>query len=206
MAARVWGDYGDEARALVVTLAYTGLRPGELAALKRANLRLAAAELVVDATVDATGGEKPPKNGKPRVVTIPHVALRALASVPARVDSPYLFPHSAWPAEAASRRGVAREDRPPARRVRAAPCMCDAAARTRPESCRRGSAAWALRWGPARDTALRPSRRGPRPRPPQHGVRDGCGASESLPCAEWVARGSRTIAEMNCVQALSSFS
>ena len=72
----------------MLTLAYAGLRPGELAALKRANLRLAAAELVVDATVDATGGEKPPKNGKPRVVTIPPLALRALASVPARVDSP----------------------------------------------------------------------------------------------------------------------
>ncbi|HEX4624948.1 MAG TPA: site-specific integrase [Solirubrobacteraceae bacterium] len=90
MAARVWGDYGDEARALVLTLAYAGLRPGELAALKRANVRLAAAELVVDATVDATGGEKP-QNGKPRVVTIPPLALRALASVPARVDSPYVF-------------------------------------------------------------------------------------------------------------------
>ncbi|HEX4625468.1 MAG TPA: hypothetical protein VH231_13520 [Solirubrobacteraceae bacterium] len=81
MAARVWGDYGDEARALVLTLAYTGLRPGELAALKRANLCLAAAELVVD----ATGGEKPPKKGKPTVVTIPPLALRALASVPAIV-------------------------------------------------------------------------------------------------------------------------
>lgn len=91
MAARVWGDYGDEARALVLTLAYTGLRPGELAALKRANLRLAAAELVVDATVDATGGEKLPKNGKPRVVTLPPLALRALASVPTRVDSSYVF-------------------------------------------------------------------------------------------------------------------
>jgi integrase len=91
MAARVSGDYGDEARALVLTLAYTGLRPGELAALKRANVRLAAADLVVDATVDATGGEKPPKNGKPTVVTLPPLALRALASVPARVDSPYVF-------------------------------------------------------------------------------------------------------------------
>lgn len=41
--------------------------------------------------LDGQGGEKPPKNGKPRVVAVPPPALAAVAHVPPRLDSPYLF-------------------------------------------------------------------------------------------------------------------
>ena len=50
-----------------------------------------ASGLVVRFALDGQSGEKPPKNGKPRVVVVPTPALAAPADVPPRLDSPYLF-------------------------------------------------------------------------------------------------------------------
>lgn len=85
------GDYGDEAAAIILTLAYTGVRPGELCALRRDDLDLERGELIVRFALDGTGQEKAPKNGKPRVIVAPPVAVDALRLVSVRMDSPYLF-------------------------------------------------------------------------------------------------------------------
>jgi integrase len=88
------GEYGTEFRTLILFLGYVGCRPGEACCIRRADVDLERAECTIRFTVDGEGGEKPPKNGKPRVVTIPTPALAALGDVPPRLDSPYLF-HSA---------------------------------------------------------------------------------------------------------------
>lgn len=88
------GEYGTEFRALIIFLGYVGCRPGEACCIRRADVDVERAECTIRFTVDGEGGEKPPKNGKPRVVTIPPPALAALTDVPPRLDSPYLF-HSA---------------------------------------------------------------------------------------------------------------
>jgi integrase len=91
IAERVHDDYGPEAAAIIVTLGYVGPRPGELCVLRRDDLDVGARELTVRFTLDGTGREKPPKNGKPRVVTVPPPALNAIARIPLRLNSPYLF-------------------------------------------------------------------------------------------------------------------
>jgi len=75
-------------------LGYVGCRPGEACCIRRADVDVERAECTIRFTVDGEGGEKPPKNGKPRVVTLPPPALAVLGDVPPRLDSPYLF-HSA---------------------------------------------------------------------------------------------------------------
>lgn len=84
------GEYGTEAAAMILTLGFVGVRPGELCALRHADVDLVAGELVVRFSLDATGAEKAPKNGKPRIVTIPPPAADAVAQVPAALDG-YLF-------------------------------------------------------------------------------------------------------------------
>jgi len=91
IAARVHDDYGEEARAIVLTLAYVGLRPGELCALRRNDLDVDARELTIRYSLDGSGREKAPKNGKPRVVTVPPPALDGMSQVSARPGSSYLF-------------------------------------------------------------------------------------------------------------------
>jgi integrase len=91
LAERVSGEYGPTVRAIVMTLAYTGVRPGEVCALRRSDLDAAQRELVVRYSVDGTGVEKAPKNGKPRIVTVPPVALEAIRRMPAVLGDDYLF-------------------------------------------------------------------------------------------------------------------
>jgi integrase len=91
MARETCGDYGEEAAAIILTLAFTGLRPGELCALRRADVDFAKAEMVIRFNIDGTGHEKAPKSGKARMVAIPPRALDALRSVLPRLDSPYMF-------------------------------------------------------------------------------------------------------------------
>ena len=85
------GEYGPQFRAVLLFLAYVGCRPGELCCIRRADVDRARSEVTIRFTLDGQGGEKPPKNGRPRVVIIPPRALAALADVPVRLDSPYLF-------------------------------------------------------------------------------------------------------------------
>ena len=78
-------------RRCVLTLAYAGLRPGELCALRWDDLTPGDREMHVRRSLDATGQEKQPKNGKPRVVTIPPRALEALSNVPRSLADGYVF-------------------------------------------------------------------------------------------------------------------
>jgi integrase len=88
-AVAVHGDYGLTFRAMILFAAHVGLRPGELFALERSDVRLD--EVVIRQNLDGTGQLKLPKNGKPRVVILPPPAREALLDVPARLDVPWLF-------------------------------------------------------------------------------------------------------------------
>ena len=93
-AVKALGPYGPEFAAAVTFLGYVGCRPGELCALRHADLDATKGEIAIRFSLDGQGGEKAPKNGKPRVVVVPPPALQAALSVARRLDSPYLF-HSA---------------------------------------------------------------------------------------------------------------
>ena len=90
-ALGVCGRYGAEFRALVIFLGFVGCRPGELCCIRRDDVDLELGEVTIRFSLDGEGKEKAPKNGKARVVTVPPPALQALADVPTRIDSPYLF-------------------------------------------------------------------------------------------------------------------
>jgi integrase len=89
-AQTVHKDYGQQAAAIILTLGYVGLRPGELCALRNEDLDLANHEMTIRRSLDATGTEKSPKNGKARTVTIPPIALNAIRSLPSMLDG-YTF-------------------------------------------------------------------------------------------------------------------
>ena len=91
LAEQISGDFGLTMRAIVMTLAYTGVRPGELCALRRADLDEGRRELVVRYSIDGTGHEKAPKNGKPRIVTVPPLALEAIRQMPVVLGDGHLF-------------------------------------------------------------------------------------------------------------------
>ena len=82
VAGEQHGDYGEEAAALVLFAAYTGVRPGELAALRWCDLDIPNRRATIRRALDGQGGIKPPKNGKARRVVLPPPALRALGMVP----------------------------------------------------------------------------------------------------------------------------
>ena len=88
-ALRAHGSYGPAFRAMILFAAYVGLRPGELFALERTDVR--SDEVVIRQSLDGTGRLKRPKNGKERVVILPPPARDALGDVPAWVDVPWLF-------------------------------------------------------------------------------------------------------------------
>jgi len=91
LAGELSGNYGSEARAIILTLAYTGMRPGELCAVHRCDVDLQGLEIVVQRSLDGTGREKAPKNGLARRIILPSVAAEAIKLVPERIGSPYLF-------------------------------------------------------------------------------------------------------------------
>ncbi|MGP8242367.1 MAG: tyrosine-type recombinase/integrase, partial [Solirubrobacteraceae bacterium] len=91
LAREVSGDYGAEARGIILTLAYTGMRPGELCAIHRCDVDLQRLEVVVQRSLDGTGREKTPKNGLARRIILPSIAAEAIKLVPERIGSPYLF-------------------------------------------------------------------------------------------------------------------
>lgn len=89
MACSYHGEYGVEVRAIILTLAYTGVRPGELCTLRRSDLD--GSDLVVRFNLDGTGVEKPPKNGKARIVYVPPQALSAIGEVPKHLNDDHIF-------------------------------------------------------------------------------------------------------------------
>jgi integrase len=91
LAEELCGEYGMEARAIILTLAYTGMRPGELCALRHEDLDFSGQEVLVQRSLDGTGREKAPKNGLARRIILPALAAEAIAQVPRRLGSPYAF-------------------------------------------------------------------------------------------------------------------
>jgi integrase len=91
LAAAYHRDYGPEARAIVLTLGFVGVRPGELCVLRRTDLDVSTRELTVRFNLDGSGQEKAPKNGRARIVTVPPVALEAIRQLPAALHDDYLF-------------------------------------------------------------------------------------------------------------------
>lgn len=88
-APEVLGQFGSIFRAMIVFVAYVGLRPGELFALERRDV--GHDEVVIRQNLDGTGQIKAPKNNLSRTVVLPPQARDALAVVPARLDVPWLF-------------------------------------------------------------------------------------------------------------------
>lgn len=87
LAEQHYGDeYGPECAAIILTLGFVGLRPGELCSLRRSDVDLEQMTVTIRRSTGADGVEKAPKNGKPREVIIPAEALEALERVPARID------------------------------------------------------------------------------------------------------------------------
>jgi integrase len=85
----VLGEFGPVFRSMVIFAGYVGLRPGELFALRRSDIR--GDEVTIAQNLDGTGQLKAPKNGHERIVILPPPAKEALNDVPARIDVPWLF-------------------------------------------------------------------------------------------------------------------
>lgn len=78
------------AKSMILVAAYTGIRPGELFALEKGDVR--EGELVISKAVQSTTRViGPPKNGKTRTVVLPEVAQIAIAERPLLHDV-LLFP------------------------------------------------------------------------------------------------------------------
>lgn len=80
------GDSGEEAAAMILFAAYTGLRPGELATLRWSDLDIVNRRAVISRALDGQGGIKPPKNGQPREIVLPPQALRAFSMLARPLD------------------------------------------------------------------------------------------------------------------------
>ena len=85
-AKEKWGgDSGEEAVALLLTLLMTGIRPGELYALRARDVDLAARRITIRSTlaepIDGTLLIKPPKSGKTRVVSYPALSFAPIADL-----------------------------------------------------------------------------------------------------------------------------
>jgi len=88
-ALEVHGEYGPPFRAMILFAGYVGLRPGELFALERSDIR--GDEVVIRQSLDGTGKLKRPKNNRERVVILPPPARVALSGMVSRLDVPWLF-------------------------------------------------------------------------------------------------------------------
>lgn len=78
--------YGPMFRSMFEFAAWTGIRPGEMFALKRENLRPRENKLDVKLQTYRDGTQDTPKNYKERVVVLPDQAIAALRGLPLRTD------------------------------------------------------------------------------------------------------------------------
>jgi integrase len=83
--------YGDTLAGMLIFAAYTGLRPGELYALRYDDLGVETLE-VKRAADSRTRSITPPKNGRGRTVVYPMKAREAIESVPRLVGVELVFP------------------------------------------------------------------------------------------------------------------
>jgi integrase len=91
IALRVHGDYGLEARAIIMVGYYTDLRPAEICALKLSDLDLKAQELTAIDSRVGTNGVKRPKNGLGRRIVLPPQAIEAIRAMPQTIGDGLLF-------------------------------------------------------------------------------------------------------------------
>ena len=82
------GLLGNTVASLITFAAYTGMRPGELFALQREDVR--ATELDVKYALRKTGTIGPPKNGRPRTIALVGQARAAFDDLP-RIDDHLVF-------------------------------------------------------------------------------------------------------------------
>lgn len=82
----LWPQFAD----LIEFAGYTGMRAGELAALKWDDIDSKSLEIRVRRSF-VLGEERRPKNGRERTIILPPPALEALRRTPRRMDSPYVF-------------------------------------------------------------------------------------------------------------------
>lgn len=85
------GTYGPTFRACILFAAYVGLRPSEMFVLRWSDVDLARGRVHIRTSLGGTGEVTLPKNGKAREVVLPPPARDALAAMPRRTDSPYVF-------------------------------------------------------------------------------------------------------------------
>lgn len=69
---------GPVMRTMIIVAARSGMRPGELFALRWRDVDFTSATINVRASVDVTGKEKPPKNGLERTIALTQAAADAL--------------------------------------------------------------------------------------------------------------------------------
>lgn len=91
LAEQLNAGYGSEAKAIILILAYTAMRPGELCALRREDVDLERGEVTIRYSRDPTGQEKLPKNKLPRKVVLRRRAIEALQAIAPLAHSPYLL-------------------------------------------------------------------------------------------------------------------
>jgi integrase len=116
--------YGDTLAGMLVFAAYTGLRPGELYALRHEDL--GADTLEVRRAADShTRAVTLPKNGRPRTVVYPAKAREAVEAVPRLAASTWCFPRRAAVSSGRPRsagRGIRSARRSAVRRWRCTSC------------------------------------------------------------------------------------
>jgi integrase len=84
-------DYGPTFRACILFAAYVGLRPAELFMLRWTDINFARGEVEIRQSLGSTGEVTLPKNHRTRTVILSPPARGALAEMPRRADSPYVF-------------------------------------------------------------------------------------------------------------------
>lgn len=85
------GPFGESFGAMIRFAAYTGMRPGEMFALRWEDLDIENYTVHVRASRSITGDLKTPKNGLSRIITLPPAAIRDLSKI-MRVDGqPWVF-------------------------------------------------------------------------------------------------------------------
>jgi len=77
-ALEVHGDYGANFEALILTAAYTLMRPGELFVLEWSDINFETNEITVSKTLSGDRFVEPPKNGRVRIITLPPPVKLAL--------------------------------------------------------------------------------------------------------------------------------
>jgi integrase len=85
-AAATTGAWGPTFRGLILFLAYTGMRPGEVFALRRRDIDPREKTIRVRARVGRGGEEDLPKSNRVRTILLPPPAGAALASMPRYMD------------------------------------------------------------------------------------------------------------------------